>query len=207
MSADHSITAWLDQLKAGRSDAAGRLWHQYVEQLVRLARRKLGRTPRRVADEEDVVLSAFNGFLQGVDEGRFARLGDRDDLWQILVMLTERKAIAQRRREGALKRGGGRVRGESVFVDGEGASSHKFGLAQSPGREPTPDFAVAMNVELRHQLEQLGDEVQRRIVLGKLEGFTNLELARKLGISLRAVERKLSIIRSKWRRETADESV
>ena len=84
------------QLKAGHSDAAGKIWHRYVEQLVRHARRKLGRSPRRAVDEEDVVVSAFNGFLQGVDEGRFLKLDDREDLWQVLVMLTERRAIALR---------------------------------------------------------------------------------------------------------------
>ena len=206
MSADDSLTTWLDRLKTRQSDAAGQLWQHYVEQLVRLARRKLGRSPRRVADEEDVVLSAFNGFLQGVEEGRFAKLDDRDDLWQILTMLTERRAIAQRRREHALKRGGGYVRGESVFADGLGDGSHVPGLGQVPGCEPTPAFAGEMDCELRDQLDQLGDDTLRRIALGKLEGYTNRELAQELGVSLRAVERKLSIIRSRWQREAEDAS-
>ncbi len=86
-----SVTLWLDQLKAGESAAAGQLWQRYVERLIRLASRKLGDLPKRVADEEDVVLSAFHGFLQGVEDGRFSRLDDRDDLWQVLAMLTERQ--------------------------------------------------------------------------------------------------------------------
>jgi hypothetical protein len=57
---EETVTGWLEALKAGRSSAATQLWQRYVEQLVRLARRKLGRTPRRAADEEDVVLSAFS---------------------------------------------------------------------------------------------------------------------------------------------------
>ena len=100
---EESVTIWLSGLKAGRSDAAGKIWHRYVEQLVRHARRKLGRSPRRAADEEDVVLSAFDGFLKGVDDGRFLKLNDRHDLWQVLVMLTERRAIALRQRELTLK--------------------------------------------------------------------------------------------------------
>ncbi len=76
-----------------------------------MASRKLGDLPRRVADEEDVVLSAFHDFLRGVEEGRFTRLDDREDLWQVLVMLTERKAIGLRRKTQAEKRGGGQVRG------------------------------------------------------------------------------------------------
>ena len=59
--------------------------------------------------------------------------------------------------------------------------------------------------QLRYLLDQLADEAQRQIALGKLEGKTNKELARDLGISLRAVERKLAIIRDKWRGEQGDE--
>jgi DNA-directed RNA polymerase specialized sigma24 family protein len=32
----------------------------------------------------------------------------------------------------------------------------------------------------------------------KLEGYTNQEIAGQLGIALRAVERKLQLIRQKW---------
>lgn len=195
---EDSVTAWMDGLKAGSADAAGKIWHRYVEQLVRHARRKLGRSPRRAVDEEDVVLSAFDGFLRGVDDGRFVNLDDRDDLWQVLVMLTERRAIAQRRRELALKRGGGQVRGESVFGQHDSQGSQKPGLDQAVCRAATPAFAVEMAQRLRRLLEGLADDMQRQIVVGKLEGRTNAELAKKLGVSLRSVERKLGIIRDKW---------
>ncbi len=80
-----SVTTWLERLRADDSDAAANLWHRYVSQLIRLARGKLRQSPRRAADEEDVVVSAFDAFFQGVEDGRFARLDDRDDLWQVLV--------------------------------------------------------------------------------------------------------------------------
>ena len=198
MSEHRSVTAWIAGLKSGDSAAAGEIWMRYVDRLVRLARAKLGSSPRRVADEEDVALSAFNDFLQGIEDGRFARLDDRDDLWQVLVMLTERKAIAQRRREQAQKRGGGQVRGESVFAAADAGDSQRPGLAQWADEEPTPAFAVQMTEEMRRALESLGDDVQREVALGKLAGYNNRELAERLGISLRAVERKLSIIRRKW---------
>ena len=57
-SASQSVTLWLEQLQAGESAAAQQLWQRYLERLLRLASRKLGDLPRRVADEEDVVLSA-----------------------------------------------------------------------------------------------------------------------------------------------------
>jgi RNA polymerase sigma factor (sigma-70 family) len=196
--AEESVTLWLSELKAGDSAAAGRIWKRYVARLVRVAKNKLGRSPRRVADEEDVVLSAFNGFLEGVDAGRFVKLDDRDDLWQVLVMLTERHAVTLRRHERARKRGGGEVRGESVFEGSANESAAPYGLAQNACHEVTPAFAVEFAQQLRGLLEGLTDDTQRKIATGKLAGWTNQELASQLGVSLRTVERKLGIIRDKW---------
>jgi len=68
-----------------------------------------------MVDEEDIALSAFNSFFRGATEGRFQQLNNSEDLWQVLAMLAERKAIKTFRRERAEKRGGGQVRDESVF--------------------------------------------------------------------------------------------
>ena len=62
-----SVTTWLARLKAGDSQAGQQLWQRYLDRLTRLARRKLAGASRRVADEEDVALSAFHGFLRGVE--------------------------------------------------------------------------------------------------------------------------------------------
>lgn len=61
---DDSVSQWIDGLKAGEEAAAAKLWQRYYLRLVGLARKKLGDSPRRVADEEDVVLNAFQSFCQ-----------------------------------------------------------------------------------------------------------------------------------------------
>src|SRR5262249_34579127 len=88
-----SVTAWLERLKAGEPTAAENLWARYFASLVRLARARLRGSPRAVADEEDAALSAFDSLCQGAARGHFPRLDDRDDLWRVLVVITERKAI------------------------------------------------------------------------------------------------------------------
>ena len=47
-------------------------------------------------------------------------------------------------------------------------------------------------------LGALSDDTQRHIATWKLEGYSNEEIAKKLGCSLRSVERKLALIRQKW---------
>ena len=59
MPGDEAVTYWLRQLEAGDEEAARRLWQRYYRELVELARARLGTTPRRVVDEEDVALSVM----------------------------------------------------------------------------------------------------------------------------------------------------
>src|SRR3954454_170058 len=109
MTSDGSVSQWIGLLKKGDRAAAQPLWAAYFQRLVALARAQLRNSPRRVTDEEDIALSAFDSFCGRAAQGRFPRLEDRDDLWQVLYVLTVRKAIDAMRREGRQVRGSGRV--------------------------------------------------------------------------------------------------
>src|SRR5262245_45696580 len=113
MSSEGSVTRWVTALKGGDPGAAQALWERYYRQLVTLARQKLRSARRRVADEEDVVQSAFHSFFKGVARGRFPQLHDRDNLWRLLVVITARKALDQLAHEQRKRRGGGTVRAEA----------------------------------------------------------------------------------------------
>jgi DNA-directed RNA polymerase specialized sigma24 family protein len=183
---------------AGKDDRADHeLWQRYFQRLVGLARRKLGEGQRQVADEEDVVVSVFDSFLQGARDQRFRQLENRDDLWQILVMLTARKAANQKKMLLRQKRGAGRVRGGSVF-EAPGSSSRAAGMATVVGAEPTPDFAAQVVEEMRNLLVGLADQTLRTIAISKMQGYTNAEIADRLGCKERTIERKLQRIRQKW---------
>jgi DNA-directed RNA polymerase specialized sigma24 family protein len=190
MQAGGTVTAWIDRLRAGDRAAAQPLWERYFERLVRLARGRLGAADRAAADEEDVALSAFDSFCRAAECGRFPRLLDRDDLWRLLVTLTERKAVDLIRAQGRHKRGAGQV------VAGPAA-----GLDGLPGREPTPEFAALVVEEYQRLLGLLGDDTLRRLALLKLEGWDNAEIAERMGCALRTVERKLALVRGAWERE------
>ena len=114
-----SVTRWISALKQGDQAAASGLWESYFRRLVGLARARLRDVPRLIADEEDVALSAFDSFCRRAQAGQFRRLNDRDDLWQILALITVRKAIDLRNYEGRQSRGMGRVR-SLADLTGEG---------------------------------------------------------------------------------------
>src|SRR5262245_7787143 len=140
MSSAGSVTLWISQLKAGDRTAAQGLWERYFQRLVSLARARLGGAPRRAADEEDVALSAFDSFCRGAEHGRFPQLGDRHDLWPLLVVLTARKANRLVLHERRLKRGGGKGHDEALL--GTASAAEDPALAQLISREPTPEFAA-----------------------------------------------------------------
>jgi DNA-directed RNA polymerase specialized sigma24 family protein len=197
MTEHQSETQWLNLLKDGNSDAATPIWQRYFQRLLGLARKKLATGPNRVADEEDVAISAFHSFCRGAAKGNFAQLEDRHDLWQVLALLTNRKAIRQLQRERAQKRGGGAVRGESVFRNGSDAMEN-IGIQHIPSGGPTPEYAALVEEELKVLLNRIDDESLREIAMLKLEGYTNLEIAEKLDKHVRSIERKLQLIRKHW---------
>ncbi len=191
----HSVTTWIAQIKAGELDAAQRLWERYLTRLAFVAKCRLAGSPQQVADVDDVIVTAFERFLRFAQEGRFPKLDDRGDLWQVLVIVTERTAIDQRRRLSAKKRGGLITRSLDLPALNADVSELQW-QPQSP--EPTPEFAFAAAEQCQQLLSILDDDTLRRIALAKLHGSTNEEIASHEGIGVRSVERKLNIIRRIW---------
>jgi DNA-directed RNA polymerase specialized sigma24 family protein len=185
-----SITRCLGLIRAGDRAAAQPLWERYFGRLVALARGRLRAVPRSVDGAEDVALSAFDSFYRRAERGQFPQLQDRDDLWQVLYVLTVRKAINLLRHQGRKSRGGGRVRTLSDLDD--------LGAVGFLDPEPTPQLAAILAEECRHRLDALSDPTLRQVALWRLEGCTNAEIAARLGCVEHTVERKLRRIREIW---------
>jgi DNA-directed RNA polymerase specialized sigma24 family protein len=196
MNSSGSVTQWLQILQTGEDAAARLLWDHYCTRLVDLARAKLRGAPRRAADEEDVALSVFDSLCRGIEEQRFRDLKGRDDLWRLLVVLTARKALRQVQHERRHKRGGGKVVPEADLSPAD--AGRDAGLDAIIGREPSPEFAAQVADECRRLLDLLDDDELRTIARGKMEGYTNAEIAAQLGCLKRTVERKLRVIRGLW---------
>jgi DNA-directed RNA polymerase specialized sigma24 family protein len=184
-----SVTDWFVALQDGDRDGAQKLWERFSRRLLGLARKRLADAPRRIADEEDVALSAFDSFCRGAEQGCFSHLQDREDLWQLLVVITVRKAIDQRAFEARQKRNGA--------VD---ASAALDGLLS---REPGPELAAMVAEECGRLMGLLGDSELRSIALLKMEGYTDEEIGARLGCARRTVQRRLRLIRQLWGGEAA----
>ncbi len=195
-----SVTHWIGDLKAGDERALQPLWDRYFGQLVERARARLCalRSPMAVGDEEDVALSAFQSLYEGMRQGRFPRLDDRDDLWRLLVHLTACKALDRHRQQCRQKRGGGAVLRESDLIAPAEDGSRNF-LDELIGSEPSPEFAAMVAEEYCRRIETLAEPALRQIAERKLACLTNREIASELGVSLRTVTLKLELIRKRWK--------
>jgi DNA-directed RNA polymerase specialized sigma24 family protein len=187
-----SVTQLIADLQVGDDSLAQQqIWERYFRRIVSLARVKLGNSPRGCEDEEDVALSALQSLFHGISDQRFPELRDRDNLWSLLATMTARKAINQRNRQLALKRGGNQ-RQQSTDV------GHAADLMQLMDDEIGPELLVAIQEECQRLMDKLPDDTLRQIARWKLEGWTNAEAAEKLSVAERTIERKLGLIRSIW---------
>jgi DNA-directed RNA polymerase specialized sigma24 family protein len=75
------------------------------------------------------------------------------------------------------------------------------GLETIGGDEPTAELAAQVAEEYQRLMGQLRDPTLQSVAIWKVEGYTNDEIAARLGCVTTTVERKLARIRSTWARE------
>jgi RNA polymerase sigma factor (sigma-70 family) len=199
MSHHHSVSEWLNSLKAGDVAHVRDLWNRYREQLVEIASRRLAGVPKAVADEDDVAQNVFLSVCRGAMTGRFDNVNNRDELWWLLLAITKKKSVNLIRRGVAEKRGGKRVFSESAVATNGAAG--RFSFDQIIGECPTPETLAILEEEGQRLLNLLPSAELAKIVKHRLEGYTVDEIANNLSVSKRSIERKLRLIRNAWSQE------
>ncbi len=193
-----SVSRWIEKVKANDQEAAQRLYERYLQQLANQARKRMNESTRRMADEEDIAHTALTNFFAQIRQGSFPQLANRYDLWQVLLMLTNRRIADLERRRFSLKRGAGREVGESSIGTDCTGDCRGRAIEQVVGREPEPDVAVELEDLCQQLLDQLDDPLLKQIATLKLEGHDHSEIAHRLGCVRRTVQRKLLLIREIW---------
>jgi len=198
---ENSVTVWIADLKEGDSAAAEQLFERYFENLARLAEKRLAGNPQRVADGKDLAQEVFTSLVLGAAKGQYPKLTDRHDLWSLLIAITRHKAADLIKHQTREKRGGGNVRGESIFNQKE-SDGRPLGIAAILDQAPTSADLVEYDDQLQWLLKQLNDEdhsgMLGQVALLKFERFSNAEIAKQLDCVERTVERKLERIRHIW---------
>ena len=190
-----SITQWLHQLQSGDPQAAKELWSRYYPRLVQTAARYLRDVPDPAVGSEDVAQSAFQHFYRSAIAGEHSEVGNREELWKLLLVF----AIQRIRRHQA--HGGSVLRTFVSPADGDG---HQL-LSVADLR--TPEAEAQMSDLLEHLLKLLDKEDPsgelRQIGVMYLEDQPPREIARLLQRRTTTILQKLRLITILW--EQCDE--
>lgn len=187
-----SITQVIRGFRNGNDDAARLLWDRYFARAVRLAKQRLRRLAPTAYDEEDVALSAFMSVFDDVRRKEASVDYDRDDFWTLTATITLRKTFR------AIRDGNRRKRNPHQ----DGARIVPLSDAEVVeallSREPEPAETAQFAEQFQHLLQTLDKTELQQIVLSKLNGYTNVEIAAQLGRGVSSIERKLKTIRELW---------
>src|SRR3954447_11940727 len=202
MSSVGSLTRFVQELRSPdgrmRDEAARVIWERFAPRLKLLVRRHLDHRIFRREDEQDILQCMFASFCESQSKGSRAP-ASREELWKLLVRITMCKVVNAAHRHQADRRDIRRERGEPS-ADAEESRFPQWMLEHVDRATPTAEEQIAAVEEIQRLLQLLPSDL-RQIVVWRLEGFTNADIAAMIGLTLRSVEMKLQIIRKKLAKE------
>ncbi len=174
------------RFRAGEDDAATQLYKRYAERLHRLAQRNTALDLTRRFDAEDVVQSVFRTFFRRVRTGLYD-LPAGDELWRLLLVISLNK-----------------IRGLAIY---HRAQKRNVGATVAPDSNLLSQLAhsdtdalalTSLKMVIDEVMSDLPD-VQRQMIVRRIEGCQVEEIAADTGRSKRTVERVLQDFRQRLR--------
>jgi hypothetical protein len=183
-----SITGWLNELKAGQTQAAEPIWNRYQAKLVAIASKQLARNTDPAVDGEDLVQNSFSEVCIAMQNGKYPDTRDREDLWGLLFVAVINRVRQHYRGLSALKR--------SDF-------SPRQVIDLSTLEDLRTPFAAAQTAELLEYLLSRLDlhdpsRLLRRIAVLYLDEHSASSIAKLLHKRKTSILVSLRLIRSIW---------
>lgn len=188
-----SVTMLLDGMSHVDEAMTREFWDLFFPRLVRVANKTLACR----ADAEDAAQDALVKFWSKVREGEVPLDLNRFEIWSFLSTMTNRQAVDFLRKRSRQKRGGGKLHSESDLAGGNGsAPQHLDALIGEMGFH---DFDMVLE-ELLEALE----EEPKAILICRMMGYTNGEIAEMRGCSERQVRRQVAGLRTELEGQAND---
>jgi len=187
-----SVSFWIGQIRDGESVATEKIWRRYFQSLADFASFRMKEFTSPVADGEEIAVSAFNDVFQGLQRGRFPNLMNRDDFWKLLICITRRRIADHVEFHLRPKRD---IRRNESFDKGKVDAQRNLNfdrIADNPAWQA--EFADTCQM----LFSALDNHQLREIACLILDGFKQDEIAAKLRVVPRTIERKVALIRSIW---------
>ncbi|WP_164100895.1 ECF-type sigma factor [Candidatus Laterigemmans baculatus] len=189
-SLDH-FAELLAQVRAGSVDAIAELYHCYFRRSVALAHSRLHDGEGRVIDEEVAAISALDSLVVRMRGGAYADVQDHLQVWRLLARIVDRKVTKYRRQMYGPTRSPPQPMLAVEQIEGDGSD---FAIPVAT-KDPTPISNLIADEALQRLLDALADPAARSVVLLRLDGFNDIEIADRLGHSRRWVSRRMDMIK------------
>lgn len=193
MAADNEFDRLMDCLRRGDEDAASEVFHRFAQRLIALARSQLDSRLRTRVEPEDVVQSVFRSFFTRFEAGQF-QLGNWDNLWTVLTLITVRKCANRTEFWQAAKRD---LQREANLP------RHRGSLEDAQARDPTPAEAAILSESVELLMKKVPEQ-DRSILTLHLQGCDIAAISAQVGRTERTVRRTLERIRRMLMRLQAD---
>jgi DNA-directed RNA polymerase specialized sigma24 family protein len=180
----HSVTDAIAGCREGDPNAQfalANLLCEFLNEQIRWVRRNRGTRFRSIIDSHAVVNEGLNRLLTKLKNGGFTEIRNRSDLRGKLVVIIRYVLLDARR----LHSTGCRDRNREVHED-----ELLRQLSAGPQLDPGEDFLEELKLKLREVHERA-----MMILELLLDGWTSLEIAPKLGLGLRNVQRIIARMR------------
>jgi RNA polymerase sigma-70 factor, ECF subfamily len=181
----NSVEAFVQSLRQGDPDASQKVFDQYVDKLVAMARKRISQRLASRIDAEDVVQSVFRTFFHRTKEGEF-EFHDPEDICKTLAKITMHKVFRQVAHHQAAKRDAGREQGS-------GDEGHDL-VVNLVSREPSPEETTELLDHMENFLSKLKPQ-EREILEMRMQGFSTVDIAKRLGILDRKIRRLMERLR------------
>jgi RNA polymerase sigma factor (sigma-70 family) len=175
----------LNLWREGDQEAARQLVDRYTNRLLNLARGHISQRVKSRVDPEDIVQSVFRTFFAHARAGEFT-IANQHELCKLLMQITVHKTLRLVAFHQAAKR-------DQRLEVGQGQKS-RAAVLEVLDREPSPDAVAAFLDQLEQFLSRLRPQ-ERAILEMRLQGYSNEEIVRKLGIYDRKIRRVIERIR------------
>jgi RNA polymerase sigma-70 factor (ECF subfamily) len=180
-----SDSSLLRRFRGGNDQAATELYRRYAGRLYRLAQVSCAEDLARRLDPEDIVQSVFSSFFRRARDGHyFVPAGE--ELWKLLLVIALNKIRAQANFHRAARR--------NVASTLSGGSL-KAAVVDARHDERALSFLrLVIDEILAHHVE-----VDRQIIVLRIDGHDVAEIAERVCRSRRTVERVLQAFREELR--------
>ena len=181
----NSVEAFVNSLRQGDPDASQKVFDQYVDKMVAMARKRISQRLASRIDAEDVVQSVFRTFFHRTKEGEF-EFHDPEDICKTLAKITMHKVFRQVAHHQAAKRDASRELGSGD--DGQDL------VVNLVSREPSPEETTELLDHMENFLSKLKPQ-EREILELRMQGFSTVDIAKRLGILDRKIRRLMERLR------------